>query len=291
MKVISGRLNKILYPLVTTAALMIPTKTAINNLPYPQHNEPAKHLLYKSDKITPKDLDGLHIVSDTNFVGGISYCFDEPSRQKLKNRIYKPVSLLEYTLPIENTPNVYLSPFGYYFANRPNGNKKRPHMGLDIYVSPYSRKPKEPVLIKAPVDGVIISHKKARKTDNIIGNKVILLGRDGRMYSFDHMARPEDYQTHIDMPTVGTIMKAGEPIGYVGSTGETTMWHLHLNVMTDEALEKQQKSKYWKEIAEKSRYSYLKGQVNPLSRKDAGPIADLLSTYRGGQPNIIGDFK
>ena len=241
--------------------------------------------------ITPHDLEGLKITVDTNFVGGISHCFDDESVQKLKDRILMPDSLIEYKAPIENADNIYLEPFGYFFANRPANNKKRPHLGLDIYVSPNSKKPKKPVLIQAPIDGVVISHKCAREKDNVISNCVILLGRDGRRYSFDHMARPDDYEDFIPMPTVGTILKAGDPIGYVGRTGETALWHLHLTVMTDEQLEKQKNSKYWQKIASQSRYTRLKGQVNPLNPEEAGPIAYLLSQYRGGKLNLIGNFK
>jgi len=249
------------------------------------------YYLPKEDCILPHDLNGLKIITDTNFVGGISHRFDDESIQKLKERIQKPDSLLEYITPIENDKNIYLEPFGYFFANRPNGNKKRPHLGLDIFVSPNSRKPKNPILIQAPVDGVVISHKRAREDDNSIANCVILLGRDGRRYSFDHMARPSDYEDSIPMPTVGTILNAGDPIGYVGKTGETDLWHLHLVVMTDDQLEKQVNDKHWQKIASQSHYSQLKGQVNPLNPDEAGPIAYLLSKYRGGNLNLIGNFK
>lgn len=289
---------KFLVPALTLAAFAVATKTAENDKPAePPKTKPAKspkntdNCIFNQNEISPKDMDGLKIVADTNFVGGISHHFDSESVQKLKKRIHKPDSLLEFKSPIENKPNIYLEPFGYFFANRPNGDKKRPHMGLDIYVSPYSRKPKDPVLIQAPVDGVVISHKRAREKDNVIGNCVILLGRDGRKYAFDHMARPTDYSDSIPMPTVGTIMKAGDPVGYVGATGETTMWHLHLTVMTDEAKAAQENSKYWRTLASQAGYSALRGQVNPLDKKEAGPIADCLKEYRGGKLNLKGDFK
>lgn len=289
MKIYSASFNKILFPILTAAALSVPQKTAKEecaNFP----NLPV-YFLNKPNEITSKDLEGLNITSTTNFLGGVSYHFDEESVRKLKERIYKPDSLLEYKAPIENAENVYLEPFGYFFANRPNGDKKRPHLGLDIFVSPLARKPKEPVLIQAPVDGVIISHKRARQEDNLIANCVVLLGRDGRRYAFDHMARPEDYSDSIPMPTVGTILKSGDPIGYVGSTGETTMWHCHLLIRTDEAKKIQKSSKFWQTLASQSQYCSLTGQVNPLNPKEAGPIAYKLSEYRGGRLNLKGDFK
>lgn len=286
--------TKLLFPIITTAALCIPTKTAKDELPIFNQTEIVNnptHKILSQNSISPKDLNGLVLETDTNFAGGITHHFSSESVQKLKNRICKPEILLKYQAPIENLPNVYLEPFGYFFANRPNGNKKRPHMGLDIFVSPLSRKPKTPIAVKAPVNGVIISSKKAREEDNVISNCVVLLGQDGRRYAFDHLARPNDYSDSIPLPKVGTIMEAGDSIGYVGSTGETTMWHLHLTVMTDEEQETQNKSKYWKTLAEQSGYTALRGQVNPLDRKKAGPIADCLSEYKGGKINLKGDFK
>ena len=289
MKIYSPAFTKILYPILTAAVLSVPIKTAKEEL-IKFENLPV-FVYQKPNEITEKDLEGLTITSSTNFAGGVSYHFDEESEQKLKERIYKPDSLLEYKAPIENADNVYIEPFGYFFANRPNGDTKRPHLGLDIFVSPYARKPQEPVLIQAPVDGVVISHKRARQEDNMVANCVVLLGRDGRRYAFDHLARPEDYPDSVKMPTVGTILKAGDSIGYVGATGETVMWHCHLMIRTDEAREKQQKSKYWHTIASQSKYSSLRGQVNPLSPEEAGPIAYKLSEYRGGKLNLKGDFK
>jgi murein DD-endopeptidase MepM/ murein hydrolase activator NlpD len=290
MKILGQRFRKVLLPAIATiAAVSIPIKTGTEQQILPK--APAVYYVPGTNCISPQDLNGLKVVTDTNFVGGVSHRFDDESIQKLKARIQKPDSLLEYKAPIENSKNIYLEPFGYFFANRPGSGKPRPHMGLDIFVSPNSRKPRNPVLIQAPVDGVIISHKRAREKDNVISNSVTLLGRDGRRYGFDHMARPEDYKDSIPMPTVGTIIKAGDPIGYVGRTGETTMWHLHLTVMTDEQLEKQQNSRYWRTIAEQSGYSQLKGQVNPLNPEDAGPLAYSLSEYRGGKLNLIGDFR
>lgn len=284
-----------LFPILTLTAFAIPIEIGLEQQVLSINSEettiPSTYYLPNTNCITPQDLNGLTIVADTNFAGGISHCFDTESIQKLKDRIYMPDSLLEYKLPIKNDNNIYLEPFGYFWANRPNRNKKRPHLGLDIFVSPDSRKPKKPVLIQAPVDGVVISHKRAREKDNVIANCVILLGRDGRRYSFDHIARPSDYEDSISMPTVGTILKAGDSIGYVGNTGETALWHLHLAVMTDEQLEKQINDKYWQKIASQSSYSQLKGQVNPLNPEEAGPIAYLLSQYRGGKLNLIGNFK
>ncbi len=295
MRILKQQFKNVLFPIMALTAMTIPVKIGAEQQALPKNSESttvaSTCYVPKENRISPQDLNGLTIITDTNFAGGISHRFDDESVKKLKDRICIPDSLLEYKAPVENAENVYLEPFGYFFANRPNKDKKRPHLGLDIYVSPKSKKPKKPVLIQAPVDGVVISHKRAREKDNAIANCVILLGRDGRRYTFDHMARPDDYEDSIPMPTVGTILKVGEPIGYVGCTGETSMWHLHLTVMTDEQLEKQKNDKYWQEIASQSRYSELKGQVNPLNPEEAGLIAYLLSEYKGGNLNSIGNFK
>ena len=58
------------------------------------------------------------------------------------------------------------------------------------------------------------------------------------------------------------------------------MWHLHLIVMTEEQLAKQQKSKFWQKLSKSSGYCKLTGQVNPLDEKSAGPIAKILNKYR-----------
>ena len=269
--------QKRLMPLLTAVSLAYPVKLGNTGLvdlskcvnSFPIINTPSI-----------KDLEGLKIVKSVNFKGGISYMFDSASVKILKKRIRKPDALISYSAPIENKNNVYLESFGMFFANRPQGKNVRPHLGLDIFVSPYSRKPKEPVVVKAPLDGVVISHKRARKEDNVISNCVTMLGVDGRRYSFDHLARSTDYTDSIPLPVVGTILKRGDEIGYVGSTGETTMWHLHLIVMTDEQLAKQQKSKFWQELAQKSEYCRLTGQVNPLDENLAGKIAKILSEYK-----------
>lgn len=271
---------KKLIPILTAVSFSVPLKcgnSTIKNL-----DRVSNTIVSVVNKPNLKDLEGLKIIKSVNFKGGVSYQFDSKSVEILKERIKKPDKLITYTAPIENANNVYLEPFGMYFADRPNENtnKMRPHLGLDIFVSKFSRKPEKPVIVKSPLDGVVISHKRARKEDNVISNSIIMLGVDGRKYAFDHLARSTDYNDSIPLPVVGTILKKGDKIGYVGSTGETTMWHLHLIVMTEEQLAKQQKSKFWQRLSKSSGYCKLTGQVNPLDEKSAGPIAKILNKYR-----------
>ena len=103
-------LNKILYPILTIAALSVPLKTAQEEAVKYAHV--SVNTIPKSNEITLKDLEGLKITSTTNFAGGVNHHFDSESVQKLKERIYKPDSLLAYRAPIENSANVYLEPFG-----------------------------------------------------------------------------------------------------------------------------------------------------------------------------------
>lgn len=240
----------------------------------------SKNMTVKLKKeISTEVLNGLNIITETNFRGGKIIKFDSTSVEKLKNLIKRDSTEISYNSPIKNTPNVYLCKFGMFGAKRPQG---RPHMGLDIFVTPYSMKPKKPILISSPVDGVVIAHKKANDKNNIIANSITILGVDGRQYAFDHMARAKDYPKDkaISLPEVGKIVKTGDSIGYVGNTGETSLWHLHLSVMTDEQLKKQLSDKNWIKLSKKSEYTALKGQVDPLDEKGAGKIATFLNLYQ-----------
>lgn len=271
-------MSRKIIPLMAAVSSCIPLKTAQNIY---RETFPVTITQVIKEPLSKKVLQGLKIVSDTNHVGGITHRFDDKSLKILKARIMQPENLIKYKAPIENARNVYLEPFGMFFANRPGGNIIRPHLGLDIFVSPYSRKPQTPVIVQAPIDGVVISHKFANKDNNLVSNALTILGVDGRRYAFDHLARPEDYPNPIKMPTVGSIVKAGDKLGYVGATGETTMWHTHFVVMTDEKLIKQTQSKFWQEYCLKTNYCKLSGQVNPLDSTEAGPIANKLNEYKG----------
>ena len=265
-------------PVLTTVAMAFPIKTANSTMHVATQAQ--DRFVSLVNKINPSDLKGLKVVKEVNFKGGVVHKFDSVSVEKLKKRIKRPENLITYKAPIENAKNIYLEPFGMFFADRPAGRNVRPHLGLDIFVSPYSRKPEKPIVIQAPLDGVVISSKRARKGDNVISNAFTLLGVDGRRYSFDHLARATDYNDSIPFPTVGKILKAGDKVGYVGATGETSLWHLHLIVMTDNQLVAQKQSHFWTTLAGKTGYCKLLGQVNPLDAKKAGPIAKFLNEYR-----------
>lgn len=263
-------IKKFTLPAVISMLTLYPVKTGKSLLRELPQDTFKKELINKIDTLTT----GLKTEVVTNFKGGVITRFDSASVQKLKTRISRPPELISYCFPLKNAERIYTEPCGAFMAERPQG---RPHLGLDIFTTPYARKPKTPVTIISPVDGIVISTKHARKEDNVIANSLTILGVDGRRYAFDHMARGTDYPDSIPMPKLGDRIVKGTPLGYMGCTGETVMWHLHLCVMTDEQLAKQLKSKNWLNISAQSQYSSLRGQVNPRDKKDAGPIADELN--------------
>ncbi|MCI1274240.1 MAG: M23 family metallopeptidase [Clostridiaceae bacterium] len=266
------RIQNILKPLTLSLALLTPIKA-------PQYSERLAHDVFQNEpvEVLSRHLtSGLVSITKKNFRGGIIKEYDKSSLKVLKERLTKRNMMVVYCSPLADCRCAYTENFGHFFAKRPLG---RPHLGLDIFVTPYALKPKKPVKVVAPIGGVVIMEKHARQVDNLIGNSIIIMGRDGRRYAFEHLAKASDYNESIKLPKLGDYLNAGDAIGYIGHTGETTLWHLHLSVMTDEMLEKQLKSKTWQKIASESQYSTLCGQVNPLSEKDAGPIAKVLHAH------------
>lgn len=244
----------------------------------PKFNPFAK-IIPKGNELTEEVVKGLNIIEEINFRGGKTFKFDSVSVEKLRQKILKSPELITYSPPIRNSKNVYLCDFGMFGAKRPGG---RPHMGLDVFVTPNARKPEKPVPILSPIEGVVIANKKANPNDNVVANSVGILGVDGIKYSFDHMARAEDYPAFkaILMPQVGQIVKLNDTLGYVGKTGETDLWHLHFTVMTQEGLKNQLADSSWINKSKKSPYTALRGQVNPLDSLVAGKIAKVFNVYR-----------
>lgn len=285
MRIQSG-FRKIVTPILVAAGTMTPVNVAYH------HTAPIKDVFVKTQKVDNlKSVANLtktmQVVNDTNFVGGITRTYSSENIQKLKSVIKRTTNISDYELPIKNSKDVYIEPFGMFFAKRPEG---RPHLGLDIFVSPYARKPEQPVYVTSPVAGVVISNKKANPNDNLIANCVGILGVDGKRYAFDHLARPTDYKTSVSMPEVGTIVQKGDTLGVVGNTGETTLWHLHMTVSSDEQLAKQKKSKMWQNVSQISKYSSLRGQSDPLNEKESGFIAKLLNTYKKKNLKVSDDL-
>lgn len=265
------RIRNVLKPLALSILISIPAKC-------PEIWNPMTRDVFQHENVAEisKNLtSGLNKIVTKNFRGGLVYKFDSCSVAILKQRLMKDKRFIKYTFPLEGCKHPYTENFGHFFAKRPGSRK---HLGLDIFVTPYAVKPKNPVKVLSPVDGVVIMEKHSRKYDNVISNAITILGRDGKRYCLDHLANKKDYKTYIELPKLGTYLKSGDSVGYIGNTGETSLWHLHFSVMTDEQLKYQLHNKMWLDFSKKSDYSKLSGQVNPLSEKDAGRIANVIKS-------------
>ena len=100
-----------------------------------------------------------------------------------------------------------------WHAPRGNGRK---HLGVDIIA-------KEGKLLYAVADGTI-TKLYTEASDKLAGNGVRLTMADGTYFFYGHM------QKIADGMEIGTKVKAGQVVGYLGKTGGTTTPHLHLEV-------------------------------------------------------------
>jgi murein DD-endopeptidase MepM/ murein hydrolase activator NlpD len=97
----------------------------------------------------------------------------------------------------------------------PRGTDRK-HLGVDIIA-------KEGNLLYAVADGTITKLYTVG-SDKLAGNGVRLTMADGTYFFYGHM------QKIADGITIGTKVKAGQVVGYLGKTGGTTTPHLHLEV-------------------------------------------------------------
>lgn len=104
--------------------------------------------------------------------------------------------------PIDG-PNAFGDTWG---ASRPGGRR---HQGVDM-MSPHGTP------IVAVVAGSVRMHTSERG-----GNLVTLMGVDGNRYFYGHLSAWEGSDRSVS---------AGELIGYVGATGQTTANHLHFEI-------------------------------------------------------------
>ncbi len=126
----------------------------------------------------------------------------------------------EYTLPPISQPLVYPVP-GHidlrdgWYDNRDDGT--RFHTGMDI------RAPEGADIVSC-TDGVV---EKVLYNDKA-GNYVQIIDEYGYRYFYCHMVRLPDFIKP------GDYVKAGDVIGPIGNTGNSTANHLHLTIMTDD---------------------------------------------------------
>jgi murein DD-endopeptidase MepM/ murein hydrolase activator NlpD len=97
----------------------------------------------------------------------------------------------------------------------PRGTDRK-HLGVDIIA-------KEGNLLYAVADGTITKLYTVG-TDKLAGNGVRLTMADGTYFFYGHM------RNIADGIKVGTKVKAGQVVGYVGKTGATNSPHLHIEV-------------------------------------------------------------
>jgi peptidoglycan hydrolase-like protein with peptidoglycan-binding domain len=97
----------------------------------------------------------------------------------------------------------------------PRGTDRK-HLGVDIIA-------KEGNLLYAVAYGTITKLYTVG-TDKLAGNGVRLTTADGTYFFYGHM------QKLADGITIGTKVKAGQVVGYVGKTGDTNTPHLHIEV-------------------------------------------------------------
>lgn len=92
----------------------------------------------------------------------------------------------------------------------------RLHLGVDIIA-------KEGNLLYAVTDGVI-TKMYSEGNDKLAGNGVRIAMADGTYFFYGHMSRV------ADGIALGTTVKAGQVVGYVGKTGATNTPHLHFEI-------------------------------------------------------------
>ena len=92
----------------------------------------------------------------------------------------------------------------------------RVHLGVDIIA-------KEGNLLYAVTDGVI-TKLYSEGNDKLAGNGVRITMPDGTYFFYGHMSRI------ADGIGIGTPVKAGQVVGYVGKTGATNTPHLHFEI-------------------------------------------------------------
>lgn len=230
--------------------------------------------------VTQKITNGLkeNVFSDTR--GSKTFFYNDSCLQVLKERILKKQIRPSFSPPINPNFRPYIGDTGHFGSPRPFG---RVHLGVDIYASLYGRKPKKPVPVQPVTDGIVVYVQKANPDDNLEPNHVKIMGYDGKIYGYNHLARAEDYNKFkpVTLPELGSEVSTKDTVGYVGATGETAVWHLHMSVCDLDVQKEQVKNPLWQKLHKKHRgYAKPLGQVDPLDSTKAGPVSSALRVYR-----------
>lgn len=271
--------------ILTAVLLSTPAKVAqdsfVKNLPRYDEILKCETLPQRIEKVQ-KSLKNFIPITVINERGGVSHTYCVEDLKKIQNILKTSRIKTSYVFPIDSALHPYIPSTGQFGSPRPAG---RAHLGLDIYPQLYGRKPPKPVYITSATDGVVVSAKKSPEKDpkNLIANSIKIMSPDGKMYSYDHMARPEDYNgsKYFDIKTPGEYVKAGDTIGIIGRTGETAVWHLHMGVEDLNEMNRQLNNEQWQKLHKKyGVYAVPRGQVDPLNKLKAGEISDILNKYR-----------
>lgn len=149
------------------------------------------------------------------------------------------------------------SRFGYRI--HPIFHTRKLHTGIDLAAP--SGTP-----IYAAGDGVI----KYYKWQSGYGNKVEIQHVNGYETAYGHMSR------YVDGLAVGSRVRQGQIIGYVGSTGQSTGPHLHFEILINGNLVDPLSVKLPKDnvLAQqyKTRFNETIAQINDLMARDPAPV-------------------
>lgn len=150
------------------------------------------------------------------------------------------------------------SRFGYRI--HPIFHTRKLHTGIDLAAP--SGTP-----IYAAGDGVI----KYYKWQSGYGNKVEIQHVNGYETAYGHMSR------YVDGLGVGSRVRQGQIIGYVGSTGQSTGPHLHFEILINGNLVDPLSVKLPKDnvLAQqyKTRFTQTIAQINDLMARDPAPVS------------------
>lgn len=283
----SNRFTKLktnLRTVFTAALLCMPVKTGCDifvkninkEIPKIETTANVKNILNKAL------VEGFHIETQVNCRGGVTKTFHAEELEKLRQQLISSGIKTEYMLPVDSATGAYIPATGQFGSIRPQG---RAHLGIDIYPRLYGRKPKQPVAVVSATDGIVVSVKESPAHDpkNLIANNIKIMAPDGKIYSYDHLGRSEDYKNakYTPLKKLGEIIHAGDTLGTVGKTGETAVWHLHFAVEDLEAQKEQLKNPVWQKLFKNhSVYATPRGQVDPLDADKAGEISKYLNKYK-----------
>ena len=155
------------------------------------------------------------------------------------------------------------------YENGKKTNKWGWHNGFDLWK--YSGAP-----LGANVSGVVDKIWKSNGSKVGYGNGIRILGDDGRYYEYGHMLNPTQL-------AVGDRVNAGDTVGHMGSTGNSTGTHLHFTVRNS-AQDDIYPADYIYNGLFSASGDYYKRSAN--SESSADPSSSALQTYLRKDQNV-----